>query len=92
MIKKYRKNPVVIEAIQFTGDNGLEIYQWMHPKVPRIAEHGQSPSGAIGIKTPEGNMLAQSGDYIIKEITGEFYPCQKNIFESTYTIITIDES
>jgi hypothetical protein len=78
---KYRKKPVVIEAIQWTGGNSEEIYS----KFPEcfnsiIIYHND----ALIIKTLEGNMTANDGDYIIKGIKGEFYPCREDIFLATY--------
>ena len=86
-IKKYRKKPVIIEAIQFTGDNWQEIQEWMH----RSGFHGfnaevdtEGNIVAAIIKTLEGEMIASIGDYIVKGIKGEFYPCKPDIFEETY--------
>ena len=77
---KYRKKPVVIEAIQFNGTD--ESCDWLLPELK---------SGSIcrsfnklHIKTLEGVMVANVGDYIIKGVNGEFYPCKPDIFEKTY--------
>lgn len=91
MIKKYRKKPVVIEAIQFTGDNWREVADWINNINPEqyttlhFAKNGRI-TGII-IKTPEGEMLTSIGDYVIKGINGEFYPCKPDIFEKTYECI-----
>lgn len=79
MAKKYRKKPVVIEAVQWTGDNLVEVSQF-------IMAHGSynGISKIIKIETLEGTMMANIGDYIIKGIKGEFYPCKPDIFEQTY--------
>ena len=69
---KYRKKPVVIEAIQFTGDNCEEIKEF---------------GAYIVIKTLEGKMIALPGDWIIKGVKGEFYPCKPDIFEKTYELV-----
>jgi hypothetical protein len=88
MIKKYRKKPIVVEAIQFTGDNWQEIKEWMWNNgsrrycTERVDEKGNVI--AIILKTPEGYMEAIKGDYIIKGVAGEFYPCKPGIFEATY--------
>jgi len=84
MIKNYCKKPVEIQAIQFDGSNSLEIYNWMSTQKPKIFEFGQAPKGVIIIPTLEGNMIANIGDYIIKGVAGEFYPCKENVFEKTY--------
>lgn len=90
---KFRKKPVVIEAKQFTGRNVSEIAFFMgtHPLQasvpPSSMEHDTDipPEGySIIIPTSEGNMRAIKGDYIIKGVKGEFYPCKPDIFELTY--------
>lgn len=76
---KYRKKPVVIEAIQWVGNNFIEIDEFIE------CEHRTFPSeGRIEIETLEGTMLASIDDYIIKGIQGEFYPCKPDIFAETY--------
>lgn len=72
----YRKKPVIIEAIQYTGDNMAEIEMF----VPT----GKYGKGCFYISTLEGEMKASPGDFIIKGISGEFYPCKPDIFEMTY--------
>ncbi len=72
---KFRKKPVVIEAIQWTG-NIDECKKFMGV----ICVKGDY----ILIPTLEGQMTASPGDYIIKGVQGEFYPCKPDIFEATY--------
>lgn len=74
----YRKKPVVIEAIKWTGENDLAIEQLLGCK-PYI-----TPMRKIKIQTLEGEHTADKGDYIIKGVKGEFYPCKPDIFEMTY--------
>lgn len=74
---KYRKKPVVIDAIQFTGDNDIEIMNLFSGKINR-GEH------CLHIHTLEGVMRAEVGDWIIKGVAGELYPCKPDIFEKTY--------
>lgn len=76
---KYRKKPVVIEAIQFNGRNSADIHEFCGDKV-------REPVGKdyLEIETLEGIHIASPGDYIIKGIKGEFYPCKPDIFEMTY--------
>ena len=69
---KYRKKPIVIEAHQLTKYSLLEICRWMNSKCDWI-DNGESIE--LTIPTLEGNMTANVGDYIIKGIKGEFYPC-----------------
>ncbi len=77
---KYRKKPVVIDAVRWTGQNCEEISQFMHSK------NTVSPNVSIIIPTLEGNHEARIGDWIIKGIRGEFYPCKPDIFEQTYEL------
>lgn len=79
---KYRKKPVVIDAIKFTGYNLDEILEFMG--VDGVV--GKT-TGSLVINTMEGNMTAKIGDYIIKGVKGEFYPCDSEIFELTYELI-----
>lgn len=77
---KYRKKPVVVEAVQWTGENLDEITSFVHSGLGRI----KLEIGGIHIVTLEGLMKCNEGDYIIKGIKGEFYPCKPDIFEATY--------
>lgn len=82
---KYRKKPVVIEAIQFidNADRIMEIHEFLGGDTMRISyEDKYNPY--IKIETLEGTMKASVGDYIIKGVNGEFYPCKPDIFEKTY--------
>ena len=81
MYKKYRKKPVTIEAIQWNGKNLSEIDNFMG----RIVENKET---ILVIHTLEGDMEASVGDYIIKGVNGEFYPCKPNIFAKTYEEVT----
>ena len=77
---KYRKKPKIVEAQLFRNAlNGMEIAKWCHGE---FQNRGQDCF--ILIKTLEGNMLANIGDYIIKGVEGEFYPCKSSVFEKTY--------
>ena len=83
-MKKYRKKPVEIEAIQFNGWNFGEINDLMYNY------SGIYPScfkETMIIKTLEGDMTASVNDFIIKGVNGEFYPCKPDIFEKTYEAI-----
>ena len=80
MIKKYRKKPVEIEAVQWTGKNFEEIIA-MDTEKRFLWTYSEK---YILIYTLEGTMQASVGDYIIKGVQGEFYPCKPDIFEQTY--------
>lgn len=79
---KYRKKPVEIEAIQWEGsiESEDEIMEFMGVNELEVNDMETS----ITIYTLEGAMKAQVGDYIIKGVKGEFYPCKPDIFEMTY--------
>jgi hypothetical protein len=82
---KFRKKPVVIEAIQFTHDSAQEVAEFMGmPLWQKI------PQGMISIdfvRSLGGVMKAVPGDWIIKGVEGEFYPCKPDIFEATYEAV-----
>ena len=84
-MKKYIKKPVEIEAVQWTGFNPTEIKEFARDNVTVEYEAGADPMTAtVTIHTLEGDMKANHGDYIIKGVKGEFYPCRQDIFEQTY--------
>src|SRR5574344_2618366 len=83
MINKYRKRPVEVEAIQFDGWNWREVYQFMSDE-PLMFTQDFRKEEYILIETLEGVMKAKVGDYIIKGVHGEFYPCKPDIFHETY--------
>ncbi len=76
---KFRKKPVVIEAIMWTGTNWDDIYIFSPYGITHVML-----TDALVIDTLEGKMCAQKGDWIIKGVKGEFYPCKPDIFEATY--------
>lgn len=80
---RYRKKPVVIEAIEFKGfDNIEEVQEFMRGNV-RI-QFPPECDIVLLIETLEGVMVANVGDYIIKGVKGEYYPCKAEIFHETY--------
>ena len=102
MIKKYRKKPVVIEALQWDGGNLVEITAFLKGVSVKSIESEinsselaqknwkeleKSSYKGIKISTLEGNMIASVGDFIIKGVAGEFYPCKEKIFKETYELI-----
>ena len=89
-IKRYKKKPVIIEALEYTEDNYelainfagkenciVKIYDALDP-------NKESPKISFAIRTLEGDMIANKGDFIIKGVNGEFYPCKPDIFWKTY--------
>jgi len=87
---RYRKKPITIEALQWKGDNDEEMTVF-------VGSAGSNfeisyPDNTLTIATLEGDHLAQIGDYIIKGIKGEFYPCKPDIFEASYNSNEISKS
>lgn len=92
---KYRKKPVVIDAVKLTEDNFEEVESFIgvgddthrhYNNEVDFVKH-KNPCG-LHIKTLEGLMLASIGDYVIKGVQGEFYPCKPDIFEQTYELVS----
>lgn len=83
MIKQYRKKPVVISAVLCSQVNDpFKVAEWCGGTFVESGVTGAP--GHIIIKTLEGDMRAEIGDYIIKGVEGEFYPCKPDIFNKTY--------
>ena len=79
---KFRKKPVEIEAVQWTGNNVSEILDFVNHMDIRIQNHDDKTD--LYINTLEGTMHASEGDWIIRGVHGEYYPCKPDIFEKTY--------
>lgn len=79
---KYKKKPVIIEAVQWTSRNIEEIERFTGNKA-----RYNLVLNTFEIETLEGIMIANVDDYIIKGIKGEFYPCKPDIFEQTYELV-----
>lgn len=73
---KYRKKPVVIDAVQYTGSNFNDIIAF--------SDSASVVGTELWIATLEGTLIASPGDWIVKGIKGEFYPVKPDIFEATY--------
>jgi len=81
MPQKFRKKPVAVEAVRWTGDNTDEVFDFVG------SESGCAIyplRGIVVIPTLEGSATASAGDWIIKGVEGEFYPCNPRIFRKTY--------
>ena len=85
---KYRKKPVVIDAVQWTGQPVAEWPTWLKARSHEIGTITVNEKTALVIPTLEGNHSASDGDWIIKGIAGEIYPCKPDIFEATYEPVT----
>lgn len=82
---RYRKKPVVIDAVQWTGEEKC------YAAICELCTGRQieaSGDGALVIHTLEGDMRANPGDWIIRGVKGEVYPCKPDIFECTYELFT----
>jgi hypothetical protein len=81
---KYRKKPVVVDVVRYNGKNKVEIQLFMNMYLDET-------SRGLKIPTLEGDVFASVGDYIIKGVEGEFYPCKPDIFEKTYEMVGDNE-
>ena len=85
---KYRKKPVVIEAVRWTGKNREEIRAFCTHSAIFTAQKQRADGLVIAydlmISTLEGMLYASVGDYIIKGVNGELYPCKPDVFAKTY--------
>ena len=77
--QRFTKKPVTIEAIQWTGKNLREVIAFTN------GHHAVMACDGLKIYTLEGEMLANVGDWIIRGVKGEYYPCKPDIFEATYS-------
>lgn len=86
-MEKYRKKPVVIDAVQLTMANAQSVSHMIAAAGYKTRTFSKLPMRAVTgivIETLEGDMEASFGDFIIKGVNGEFYPCKPDIFEKTY--------
>ena len=89
IIKQYRKKPVIIEAIKFDGTPGsaVEVFEAFDIPGGKFVPFAGYQTGVLTIPTMEGVMTTSAGDWIIKGVKGEFYPCKPDIFEATYELV-----
>ncbi len=94
---KYRKKPVVIEAVEWVGNYEREMFDFLTNNTKMncymeaegenfYIDHSRVEHGLI-IRTLEGEHIATVGDFIIKGVNGEFYPCKPDIFHKTYELV-----
>ena len=92
-INKYKKKPIIIEAVQWTGINLEEIESFVGDSLDyNYKTHWDSSDLSnieVKIKTLEGDHIVSIGDYIIKGVNGEFYPCKPDIFKKTYESVAL---
>ncbi|MDD2707524.1 MAG: hypothetical protein PHV34_05895 [Verrucomicrobiae bacterium] len=82
-MRKYVKKPVVIEAVRWNGTNSDEMEAFIGKSATWCVVLGRHID-CLAISTLEGKMTANLGDWIIKGVNGEFYPCKPDIFEKSY--------
>lgn len=93
MPDRYRKRPVIVDAMRFVGtaQDLAAVYMWVEqytePRGVRIDYY----TGEMIIRTLEGDMRCDYGDWIIRGVGGEFYPCKNDIFEKTYELVEAQE-
>lgn len=86
---KYRKKPVVIDAIQATGtpESNREIIDWTRgSSTPASMDRNADGQLQLSITTLEGAHWVTPGDYVIRGVKGEHYPCKPDVFEATYEV------
>lgn len=85
---KFRKKPIVVEAVQYNGPAMFNKFENSRPALPEgvvwVGDRQMAGTLYPAIQTLEGEMLVKAGDWIIKGIRGEFYPCKPDVFEATY--------
>lgn len=87
---KYRKKPIVIEAMQWTGFNYTDSEEFMGERLACGKYEGGPGPYSVSTKiipTSEGDMRCSPGDWIIKGVNGEFYPCKPDVFAQTYDVV-----
>lgn len=95
IIRQYRKKPVIVEAVQLNHLNVPDVARWIGEDKAKVNLESDEawklgkapPIFSVTICTLEGDMKAMPGDYIIKGVNGEFYPCKPDIFEKTYETV-----
>lgn len=78
MVRKYVKKPIMVEAVHWLGNNVTTVMIFCGDKAVINPDH------TLTVHTLEGDMIGSVGDYIIKGVDGEFYPCKHDIFKKTY--------
>lgn len=91
---RFRKKPVEIEAFGYDGTNSSEVVAWADTERVFTVPDGpdrdlrRPDSALLVIQTLEGMLTATVGDWIIRGVAGEFYPCKPDIFDATYEAVT----
>jgi hypothetical protein len=80
----YRMKPIVIQAMQVTDENTKVVCDWVYGDSRGMTTVSYHAEGTVIIQTLEGTMRANVGDWVIRGVQGEFYPCKDSIFRETY--------
>lgn len=92
MMPRYRKRPVEVDAVRYDGTNRAEVAAFMgqggRVEETKLPSPGRGIQDGLVIRTLEGDMTASVGDYVIRGVKGEFYPCKPDIFTATYEEVT----
>lgn len=94
---KFRKRPVVIEAERFDGSAACAEYLLRHfggnvrPEFGHTAATHDQVTGRMAIDTPTGTVYATAGDWILRGVKGEVYPCKDDVFRATYVRVAESE-
>lgn len=83
----FKKKPVQIEAMQYTAESCRDLCQWAG--IPHGPNNDDCGVASLFIQTLEGEMEARPGDWVIRGVKGEFYPCKPDIFAATYEPVTL---
>lgn len=89
VVSRWTKRPVTIEAVRLNSDNAVEVADWCGGLGKSLVNPDNPDDGSdrilkMEIETLEGVITASEGDYIIKRVKGEFYPCKPDIFMASY--------
>ena len=91
----FKKKPVIIEALQYPTDpfdnaGAISVYEWVRRNsLGKTSAYIDPMSGDLMIHTLEGDMRVSAGDWIIRGVQGEFYPCKPDIFKATYEEVSV---
>lgn len=88
---RFRKLPVEIDAVQFHGDNWPEIARFLGQDEDQVEMvSGDEDGPRLRVETREGTMTARPGDWLLRGVEGEYYPCGDTIFQATYEPVEPD--
>lgn len=87
----YRKKPLVIEAVQWQPEiKPIDVPDWLMQEISKRPHLFDMETGILTLRTREGDMQCLPGDWVIKGVKSELYPCKNEIFEMTYELVVED--